>query len=137
MPAPTSFTTIATTATFDEIGMLAGVALGDDGQELGLHGVDFADYDHDGKLDLFVTNYYTDQINNLYRNLGGGTFSDVSWPAKLGQPSYRYVKWGAGFVDFDKRRLGGRIREQWARLSTGGRPSPRQPWLQRAHADVP
>jgi len=54
--------------------MLSGVALGDDGQELGSMGVDFADYDHDGKLDLFVTNY-TDQINNLYRNLGGGTFS--------------------------------------------------------------
>jgi hypothetical protein len=86
--------------TFDEVGMLAGVALGDDGQELGSMGVDFADYDHDGKLDLFVTNY-TDQINNLYRNLGGGNFSDMSWPAKVGQPSYRYVKWGAGFVDFD------------------------------------
>jgi len=86
--------------TFDEVGMLAGVALGDDGQELGSMGVDFADYDHDGKLDLFVTNY-TDQVDNLYRNLGGGAFSDVSWPAKLGQPSYRYVKWGTGFVDFD------------------------------------
>ena len=62
--------------------------------------MDFADYDHDGKLDLFVTNY-TDQVNNLYRNLGGGAFSDMAWPAKLGQPSFRYVKWGAGFVDFD------------------------------------
>jgi hypothetical protein len=86
--------------TFDEVGMLAGVALGDDGQELGSMGVDFADYDHDGKLDLLVTNY-TDQVDNLYRNLGGGAFSDMSWPAKVGQPSYRYVKWGAGFVDFD------------------------------------
>jgi hypothetical protein len=86
--------------TFDEVGMLAGVALGEDGQELGSMGVDFADYDHDGKLDLFVTNY-TDQIDNLYRNLGGGAFSDMSWPAKLGQPSFPYVKWGTGFVDFD------------------------------------
>jgi hypothetical protein len=86
--------------TFEEVGMLAAVALGDDGQELGSMGVDFADYNHDGKLDLFVTNY-TDQVNNLYRNLGGGAFSDMCWPAKLGQPSYRYVKWGAGFVDFD------------------------------------
>src|SRR5438128_1183086 len=84
----------------DEVGMLAGVALGNDGQELGSMGVDFADYDHDGKLDLFVTNY-TEQVNNLYRNLGGGAFSDMSWPAKLGQPSYRYVKWGTGFADFD------------------------------------
>jgi hypothetical protein len=86
--------------TFDEVGMLSGVALGSDGQELGNMGVDFADYDHDGKLDLFVTEY-TDQANNLYRNLGGGVFSVMSWPAKLGQPSFRYVKWGTGFVDFD------------------------------------
>ena len=86
--------------TFDEVGMLSGVALGNDGQELGSMGVDFADYDHDGKLDLFVTNY-TDQVNNLYRNLGGGAFTDMSWSAKLGQPSYRYVKWGTGFADFD------------------------------------
>jgi len=86
--------------TFDEVGMLAGVALSDDGQELGSMGVDFGDYDHDGRLDLFVTNY-TDQVNNLYRNLGGGAFSEMTWPAKLGQPSFRYVKWGTGFVDFD------------------------------------
>jgi hypothetical protein len=86
--------------TFDEVGMLGGVALGNDGQELGSMGVDFADYDHDGKLDLFVTNY-TDQVDNLYRNIGGGAFSDMAWPAKLGQPSFHYVKWGTGFVDFD------------------------------------
>ena len=86
--------------TFDEVGMLAGVALGADGQELGSMGVDFADYDHDGKFDLLVTNY-TDQINNLYRNLGDGAFTDMAWPAKIGQPSFRYVKWGAGLVDLD------------------------------------
>jgi hypothetical protein len=86
--------------TFNEVGMLAGVALGSDGQELGSMGVDFADYDHDGKLDLLVTNY-TDQINNLYRNLGEGVFTDMAWPTKIGQPSFRYVKWGTGFVDFD------------------------------------
>jgi len=86
--------------TFDEVGMLSGVALGDDGQELGSMGVDFGDYNHDGNLDLFVTNY-TDQVNNLYRNLGSGAFSDMSWAAKLGQPSYRYIKWGTGFADFD------------------------------------
>jgi hypothetical protein len=85
--------------TFEEIGMLSGVALGEDGQELGSMGVDFGDYDHDGKLDLFVTNY-TDQVDNLYRNLGSA-FTDMAWPAKLGQPSFPYVKWGTGLVDFD------------------------------------
>jgi hypothetical protein len=122
--------------TFDEVGMLAGVALGNDGQELGSMGVDFADYDHDGMLDLFVTNY-TDQVNNLYRNLGGGVFSDMSWPAKLGQPSYHDVKWGAGFVDFDNDGwvdifvVNGHVYPQVDGCY------PQQPWLQRTHADVP
>src|ERR1700756_1320321 len=86
--------------TFDDVGMLTGVALGEDGQELGSMGVDFADYDHDGKLGVFVTNFMG-LVDNLFWNLGGGAFTDMSWPAKLGQPSYRYVKWGTGFADFD------------------------------------
>src|SRR5205085_7533612 len=53
--------------TFDEVGLLTGVALSEDGQELGSMGVDFGDFDHDGRLDLYVTNF-TDQPNNLYRN---------------------------------------------------------------------
>jgi hypothetical protein len=86
--------------TFEEIGLLSGVALGDDGQELGSMGVDFGDYDHDGRLDVFVTNF-TDQANNLYRNLGPQGFTDLTWVAKVGQPSFPYVKWGTGFADFD------------------------------------
>src|SRR2546423_9772281 len=66
--------------TFDEVGMLAGVALGGDGQELGSMGGDFADYDHDGKLDLLVANY-THHINKLYRNLSAGALSGLSLPA--------------------------------------------------------
>jgi hypothetical protein len=86
--------------TFEEIGLLTGVALSDDGQELGSMGVDFGDYDHDGRLDIFVTNF-TEQVDNLYRNLGTQSFTDVGWASKTGQPSYPYVKWGTGFVDFD------------------------------------
>lgn len=86
--------------TFDEVGLLSGTALGEDGQELGSMGVDWGDYDHDGKLDVFVTNF-TDQTDNLYRNLGNGSFTDMGWAAKLGQPSFALVKWGTGFVDFD------------------------------------
>jgi len=106
--------------TFNEVGMLSGVALGNDGQELGSMGVDFADYDHDGKLDLFVTNY-TDQVDNLYRNLGAGAFSDMAWPAKLGQPSFHYVKWGYRFRRFRQRRMGRHLHRQRARLSASGR----------------
>src|SRR5260370_2523231 len=69
--------------TFEEVGMLTGVALGEDGQELGSMGGDFGDYARDRKLHLFVT-HYTNQVNNLYRNLGNTAVSDIAWPAKLG-----------------------------------------------------
>jgi hypothetical protein len=86
--------------TFDEVGLVSGVALSEDGQELGSMGVDFGDYDHDGNLDLLVTNF-TDQPDNLYRNLGNKSFSDMGWASSLSQASYPYVKWGTGFFDFD------------------------------------
>jgi enediyne biosynthesis protein E4 len=87
--------------TFQEVGLLQGVALSDDGQAMGSMGVDLGDYDHRGLLDIYVTNF-TEQSNNLYRNGGSqGFFTDVGWASKAGQPSYPYVKWGTGFVDFD------------------------------------
>ncbi len=86
--------------TFEEVGLLTGVALSADGQELGSMGVDFGDYNHSGRLSVYVTNF-TEQPNNLYRNLGAQGFTDVGWASKTGQPSYPYVKWGTGFVDFD------------------------------------
>jgi enediyne biosynthesis protein E4 len=86
--------------TFEDVGLLSGTALSGDGQELGSMGVDFGDYDHQGRLSLFVTNF-ADQISDLYRNLGDRGFMDMAWTSKLGQPSYPYVKWGTGFVDFD------------------------------------
>src|SRR6266567_3438883 len=86
--------------TFEEVGLLTGTALSADGQELGSMGVDFGDYRHEGRLSIYVTNF-TDQANNLYRNLGVQGFTDVGWASKTAQPSYPYVKWGTGFVDFD------------------------------------
>jgi len=86
--------------TFQEVGLLTGVALSADGQELGSMGVDFGDYNHSGRLSIYVTNF-TEQPNNLYRNLGAQGFTDVGWASKTGQPAYPYVKWGTGFVDFD------------------------------------
>jgi len=86
--------------TFKEVGLVSGVALSEDGQELGSMGVDVADYDHDGNFDIFVTNF-TDQADNLYRNLGPKGFTDMAWASGLGQGSYPLVKWGTGFVDVD------------------------------------
>ena len=86
--------------TFEEIGMLSGIALSGDGQEQGSMGVDWGDYLHEGRLAMFVTNF-TEQPDTLYRNLGKDSFADVSWPAKLAQPTFPYVGWGTAFFDLD------------------------------------
>jgi enediyne biosynthesis protein E4 len=86
--------------TFEEVGMLSGMALGGDGQEQGSMGVDWGDYLHNGRLSMFVTNF-TEQASTLYRNLGKDGFSDVSGPTKLAQPTFPYVGWGTAFFDMD------------------------------------
>jgi len=87
--------------TFEELGMLSGVALSGDGLEQGSMGVDWGDYRHEGRMGMFVTNF-VEQGNTLYRNLGDqGLFSDVSWPSKLAQPSFPLVGWGTSFFDMD------------------------------------
>jgi hypothetical protein len=85
--------------TFEDVGMLAGAAVSGDGLQQGSMGVDWGDYLNNGLMGVFVTNF-TEQASTLYRNHGKGEFSDVSWPAKLAQPTYLNVSWGTGFVDF-------------------------------------
>ncbi len=84
--------------TFTEVGMQAGVALDIDGRAQAGMGVDMADYDNDGNLDIIVTNFGDDHYT-LYRNHGDGTFTDVSRAVGL-SPSY-FLGWGTQFVDFD------------------------------------
>jgi len=86
--------------TFEEVGLMLGADLSGDGQELGSMGVDMGDYDHKGKLDIFVTEF-VDQSDTLYHNNGSDGFADVSWSSKIAQPSHPYVGWGNGFFDMD------------------------------------
>jgi hypothetical protein len=86
--------------TFKEIGFTSGTAVNENGSEQGSMGVTLGDYDHDGKLDLFVTNF-DDDYNTLYHNDGRGSFTDVSYPAKVAAVSLPYVGWGTKFFDYD------------------------------------
>src|ERR671917_2409531 len=63
-------------------------------------GVAVGDYNHDGRLDLFVTNF-DDDYNTLYRNEGRNSFSDASYAAKVAAVSLPYVGWGTKFFDYD------------------------------------
>ena len=86
---------------FVNIGLESGVAVDGDGNFQAGMGVAAADYDNDGDIDLFVTNY-AGELNTLYRNEGGGFFIDVTRSAGLAnQRIVDSVGWGAGIHDFD------------------------------------
>ena len=86
--------------TFKDIAFVSGTALNENGSAQGCMGVTVADYDHDGRLDLFVTNF-DDDYNTLYRNDGRNSFTDASYAAKVAAVSFPYVGWGTKFFDYD------------------------------------
>ncbi len=86
--------------TFTDLGLAAGVAVSEEGREQAGMGVDAGDYDHDGRMDLVKTNF-SDDANNLYRNNGDGTFTDVAFPSGFGEVSWPYLGFGVKFLDFD------------------------------------
>jgi hypothetical protein len=85
--------------SFSDIGIFSGVAYNVDGREQAGMGAAVADYNGDGKLDIFRTNF-SDDTPTLYRNNGDGTFDDVTHSAGVGFHT-RYLGWGTAFLDFD------------------------------------
>jgi hypothetical protein len=85
---------------FDERGFPSGVAVSGDGNEQASMGVDAADYDNDGRLDLYSTHFASD-YSTLYHNLGGLLFEDVSARAHIREPEWPLVKWGTRLLDLD------------------------------------
>jgi hypothetical protein len=85
---------------FTDVGFESGTALDKNGNEQGCMGVTLGDYDHDGLLDLFITNF-DDEYNVLYHNAGRGSFVDVSYESGVASISLPYVGWGTKFFDYD------------------------------------
>jgi hypothetical protein len=85
--------------TFSDTAVVAGAAFNDDGREQAGMGSSVGDFDGDGHLDIFKTNF-SDDTSTLYRNNADGTFSDQTFPAGFGLNT-QYLGWGAMFFDFD------------------------------------
>lgn len=85
---------------WQDVGVAAGVSGSEFGAPEGSMGVDAADYDGDGRPDLWVTNYELED-NSLYQNHGQNQFSHATVRAGLGGNGRPYVGFGTGFADFD------------------------------------
>jgi hypothetical protein len=84
--------------TFQEIAVSAGVAYGQSGENTSAMGPVFIDFDHDGLVDLWVSD---SKYNRLMRNAGKLKFEDVTERAGISQLAAQYTSWGTGVHDFD------------------------------------
>jgi enediyne biosynthesis protein E4 len=85
--------------TFKDVAVTSGAAFNEDGHAQAGMGSTTADFNGDGRLDIFKTNF-SDDTATLYRNNGDGTFDDVTFAAGLGLHT-QYLGWGTMFFDFD------------------------------------
>ena len=85
---------------FTEVGLPAGVSVARDGKPRAGMGTEFADYNGDGRLDLVVTNHEF-ETHSLFRNDGGGTFTDATVESGVGPPTLPFVGFGVAFFDPD------------------------------------
>jgi hypothetical protein len=110
--------------TFREVALEAGVGLNDDGRELSSMGADFRDLDNDGREDLVVT-ALINQTFPVFRNIGRGLFTDVTYPSKAGLISAPFSGWSMGIFDFDNDGwkdvfvAAGDVQDNTERLSSG------------------
>ena len=83
---------------FVDIGPFAGAAYNEHGVAEGGMGVDFGDYNNDGSLDIFVTNF-SNETNTLYHNTTDGALIDFTNIVGLGEVSFLKLAFGTKFFD--------------------------------------
>ncbi len=86
--------------TFEDVSLISGAAVDVSGKAQSTMGVSTADFDHSGRLGIYITNFNA-MSNTLYWNQGGKGFTDISFASGLGPASMQYVAWGTAFLDFD------------------------------------
>jgi hypothetical protein len=86
--------------TFDDQSYVSGFALNKDGREIASMGIAAGDYENNGQVDFFVTDF-GDDYKVLFHNDGDVSFTDLSYKAGIAQTTIPFVGWGDGFIDYD------------------------------------
>ena len=86
--------------TFTEDAIQRGCALNRDGAPEAGMGVLAEDLDGDGSVDLFMT-HLRNESNTLYKNLGGGHFTDATARAGIARPSLPATGFGTAALDIE------------------------------------
>ncbi len=86
--------------TFTDTAFAAGVAFSDAGKARAGMGADAADYDASGRPGLLIGNF-TNESLALYRNEGGGLFTDEAGGSGIGSISAKFLTFSAFFFDYD------------------------------------
>ena len=87
-------------ATFTDISLISGLAASEDGRYEAGMGIDTADVDGDGMLDIYVT-HLDFELNRLYHNNGDSTFTDVTYSSGIGNKAMLLSGVAAKFIDYD------------------------------------
>jgi hypothetical protein len=86
--------------TFDDESYVSGFGLNKDGREIASMGIAPGDYENNGLIDFYITDF-GDDYKVLFHNDGDTSFTDVSYDVGLAQPTIPFVGWGDGFIDYD------------------------------------
>ncbi len=86
--------------TFTDNSLISGLAASEDGRYEAGMGIDAADVDGDGLLDVYIT-HLDFELNRLYHNNGDGTFTDVTYSSGIGNKAMFLSGVAAKFIDYD------------------------------------
>ena len=90
--------------TFEDIAIASGAGYDENGRTYAGMGIDVADYDNDGYMDVFITTL-SNETYPLYHNDGDLTFTYATNAAGVGQITLLYSGWGTRFIDADNDGL--------------------------------
>jgi enediyne biosynthesis protein E4 len=83
---------------FTDHGTMSGTAFSQAGEATVSMSVDFADFNGDGLLDIFVSD---DSYCSLYKNIGNGVYTDIANPSGISTQAAQFVGWSSSFLDYD------------------------------------